>query len=230
MYYSEYAIAARTHFQSCKFMYDNCLEDSQIKMGGSKDILYRLLYLCGHVIECAAVYLIYNHFNWCDNKDIPRWNGSTRHINLGYNRRFTLQSHIDFYPLSVDKSSGRITSTSKWRGKFYLGSAQSGEEFFNIQGHRFKDYIQKVIWPQLPQDVPYFRQPCPEDREYQDAINLIDTWNTDLRYYYEGRQSGHYIGNNNSNETLPTVNAQTIGELLKMCEKIVGLMPSGRQL
>lgn len=108
MFYSEYAIAARTHYKSCKFLYDNCIVGGKIKDGGTSDILYRLYYLCGHIIECASIFLIYDFFKWHENNDIAKWNGKNRHIHMGYNKKFTMASHMDFYPLYVDPNTKKF--------------------------------------------------------------------------------------------------------------------------
>lgn len=234
MYYSEYAIAAQTHYKSCKLMYDRCVVDNQLNINQYKDILYRILYLCGHVIECSSIYLIFKYFRFEDNPSIPDWNGSTSHIHIKYNKRFTIDSHLDFYPIKVEK--GQIYSLKRKKldgNNVSFGRVLQGEQssdFYNIQSHNFNGYIKNIIHTQLPQNVPFLRQFCPEDNEYKNAIYLMETWNTDLRYYYEGRQSGHYIGKNHSQQLLPVVDSQTIDELLRMCGMIVGLLPSGRQL
>ena len=101
MYYPEYAIAARTHYQSCKFLYDSCIKENDIKSGGTPDILYRLLYLCGHVIECASIYLIFNHFRYYSNPNVKNWNSNDSHLHKSYNPRFTRDSHIDFYQIKI---------------------------------------------------------------------------------------------------------------------------------
>lgn len=232
MYYPEYAIAARTHYQSCKFLYDSCVMGNYIKSGGTQDILFRLLYLCGHIIECASIYLIFNHFRYDFNPNIQNWNGNSSHLHKSYNRRFTRASHMDFYPVKVE--NGLLLSSYR---KMPDGSSlcfgqsharESASDYYCVQSHNFQSYIKNIIHTQLPQGVPYLRPFCPEDKEYSEAINLIDTWNTDLRYYYDGRLSGHY--NRDSHDPTPNVNVANIGLVLKMCEKIVSLMPSGRQL
>ena len=232
MYYPEYAIAARTHYKSCKFLYDSCVMGNNIKSGGTQDILFRLLYLCGHIIECASIYLIFNHFRYDFNPNIQNWNGNSSHLHKSYNRRFTRASHMDFYPVKVE--NGLLLSSYR---KMPDGSSlcfgqsharESASDYYCVQSHNFQSYIKNIIHTQLPQGVPYLRPFCPEDKEYSEAINLIDTWNTDLRYYSDGRLSGHY--NRDSHDPTPNVNVANIGLVLKMCEKIVSLMPSGRQL
>lgn len=232
MFYPEYAIAARTHYKSCKFLYDSCIVDNQIKSGGTQDILFRLLYLCGHIIECASVYLIFKHFRYDDNPTIPNWRGDVSHLHQKYNRRFTVDSHMDFYPIYIEAGHLRSAKRTSYDGSYIVfGRALPGEsssDYYSIQSHNFQSYIKNIIHTQLPQEVPYLRQFCPEDEEYSEAINLMDTWNTDLRYYYDGRLSGHY--NRDPHRSAPIVNVTNIGLLLKMCEKIVDLMPSERQL
>lgn len=232
MFYPEYAIAARTHFRSCKFLYDSCIVDNQIKTGGVQDILFRLLYLCGHIIECASIYLIFRHFRYEDNPTAQNWRGDFTHLHQKYNRRFTVDSHMDFYPICIENGQIRSTKRTALDGRYIVfGRSLPGEkssDYYSIQSHNFKNYIKNIIHTQLPQEVPYLRQFCPEDDEYSEAINLIDTWNTDLRYYYEGRQSGHY--NRDSHISTSNVNVANVGLVLKMCERIVNLLPSGRQL
>ena len=139
---------------------------------------------------------------------------------------------MDFYPISIE--AGNILSAKRTRSNgrhIVFSSASPGEsssDYYSIQSHNFQNYIKNIIHTQLPQEVPYFRQFCPEDEEYSEAINLIDTWNSDLRYYYDGRLSGHY--NKDSHRSAPIVNVTNIGLLLKMCEKIVNLLPSEKQL
>lgn len=203
--------------------------NDEIKDGGPSDILYRLYYLCGHIIECVSVFLIYNHFKWNENNDILGWHGETRHIHMGYNKRFTIDSHMDYYPLSVDSQSKKIQCKSKYRA-FDLGSAEASEIFYNVHSHCFQDYIKGIIWAQLPQNVPYLRPPCPEDVEYENAIELIENWTTDLRYYYEGRKSGSFVKHHASLPHGLTVTVQKISELFMLCEKIIKIIPSGRSL
>ena len=232
MYFSEYAIAARTHYKSCKFIYDNCIENNQIKSGGTNDILFRLLYLCGHIVECASIYLIFNHFRYEYNPDMQNWNGDASHLHKSFNRRFTIDSHMDFYPIKIE--NGQIRSSYRKTpdgSSLNFGRSLPGEsasDYYSIQSHNFQNYIKNIIHTQLPQEVPYLRQPCPEDNEYTDAINLMDSWSTDMRYYYDGRQSGHY--NRDSRIQAPRVDVKSVGLVLQMCEKIVNLMPAGRQL
>lgn len=232
MYYPEYAIAARTHYQSCKFLYDSCIKENDIKSGGTQDILYRLLYLCGHVIECASIYLIFNHFGYDSNDNVKNWNGNGSHLHRSYNPRFTRDSHIDFYQIKIE--DGKLWSSYRKTpdgNNICFGQSRSGEsdsDYYCIQSHNFQSYIKNVIHTQLPQDVPYLRPSCPEDNYFSEAIALIDTWNTDLRYYYDGRLSGHY--NRDPSKPTLSVNVANIGLVLEMCEKIVNLMPSGRPL
>lgn len=232
MYYPEYAVAARIHYKSCKFLYDNCVMDNQIKSGGTRDILFRLLYLCGHIIECASIYIIFNHFRYDFNPKIQNWHGNCSHLHKSYNCRFTRASHMDFYPVKIENglllSSYRKTPEGS---NLCFGQSTSGEsasDYYCVQSHNFQSYIKNIIHTQLPQEVPYLRPFCPEDNDYSEAINLIDTWNTDLRYYYDGRLSGHY--NRDSHNLTPSVNVENIGLVLKMCEKIVSLMPAEREL
>ncbi|MDE5828036.1 MAG: hypothetical protein K2H57_10730 [Duncaniella sp.] len=206
--------------------------DNQIKTGGVQDILFRLLYLCGHIIECASIYLIFRHFRYEDNPTAQNWRGDFTHLHQKYNRRFTVDSHMDFYPICIENGQIRSTKRTALDGRYIVfGRSLPGEkssDYYSIQSHNFKNYIKNIIHTQLPQEVPYLRQFCPEDDEYSEAINLIDTWNTDLRYYYEGRQSGHY--NRDSHISTSNVNVANVGLVLKMCERIVNLLPSGRQL
>ena len=232
MFYPEYAIAARTHFRSCKFLYDRCIVDNQIKTGGTQDILFRLLYLCGHIIECASIYLIFKHFRYEDNPAAQNWRGEFMHLHQKFNRRFTIDSHMDFYPIYIEAGQIRSAKRTSIDGRcIVFGRSLPGEsasDYHSIQSHNFQSYIKNIIHTQLPQEVPYLRQFCPEDNEYSEAIKLIDTWNTDLRYYYDGRRSGHY--NRDSHTSVPIVSVANIGLVLKMCEKIVNLLPSERQL
>ncbi len=231
MFYPEYAIAARTHYKSCKFLYDNCIANGEIKDGGSADILYRLYYLCGHIIECASIFLIYDFFKWHENDEVASWNGAKRHIHMGYNKKFTKASHMDFYQLYVDSQTKKIMCKSRYRYRsFDLGSAEPDEVFYNVYSHCFQNYIKNIIWTQLPQNVPYLRPPCPEDSEYEDAIDLIENWTTDLRYYYEGRESGSFVKHNDSLPYEPTVTVQKISELFMLCERIIKIIPSGKTL
>ena len=230
MFYPEYAIAARTHFKSCKFLYDNCIVNGKIKDGGPKDILYRLYYLCGHVIECASIFLIYDFFKWHENDEITNWNGKVRHIHMGYNKKFTKISHMDFHPLYVDPGTKKILCKSPKYRSFDLGSAEPTELFYNVHSHFFQGYIKGIIWPQLPQDVPYLRPPCPEDSDYKEAIDLLESWSTDLRYYYEGRKSGTYVKQSGPLHYIPAITVENIGELLILCERIIKIIPSGKTL
>lgn len=202
----------------------------KIKDGGTSDILYRLYYLCGHIIECASIFLIYDFFKWHENNDIAKWNGKTRHIHMGYNKKFTMASHMDFYPLYVDPNTKKILCKSPKYRSFDLGSAEPHEVFYNIHSHSFQDYIKGIIWSQLPQNVPYLRPPCPEDDEYKNAIELIESWTTDLRYYYEGRKSGSYVKNHVSITSHPIIDTEKISELFMLCENIVKIIPSGNTL
>lgn len=228
MYFTEYAVAARTHYKSCRFIYESCIDGNGLKPGGDKDVLYRLLYLAGHIVECAAIYLIYSHFKYDYHPTLGGWNGKTAHLHKSYNRTFTRKSHLDFYP--IKKQQGKLVSTCRKtpEGEAITFGKEDDGVYYNIQSHDFQKYIKNIIHPHLPQDVPYLRPSCPQDREYEEAITLIDTWKPDLRYYYEGRRSGHY--NLAIDGKLPEVNAKTIASVLDICGKIVALMPSGRQL
>lgn len=228
MYYPEYAIAARTHYRSCKSLYDNCcVAENDISPGVEQDILFRLLYLCGHIIECASIYLIYKHFRYDYNPDVKNWNGNSCHLHLTYNRRFTLASHMDFYPVKIE--NGFIFRAKKMSdGSCVKFGKSRTSDYYCVQSHNFQSYIINIIRTQLPQKVPYLRPDCSEDDDYSEAIQLIDAWTPDLRYYYDGRKSGHFC--KDSNNPMPNVNVANIGLVLEICEQIVNLLPSGRQL
>lgn len=230
MYYPEYAIAARTHYRSCKFLYDRCcVAEHDISPGEVQDILFRLLYLCGHIIECASIYLIYNHFEYDDNPKVQNWDGKSSHLHQTFNRRFTNESHMHFYPVKIENGSlFRKKSDGSYIKFGKSGFGERTSDYYCVQSHNFQSYIKNIIRTQLPQEVPYLRQSCPEDNDYSEAIQLIDAWNPDLRYYYDGRKSGHF--SKNSNNPMPNVNVANIGLVLEICEQIVNLLPSGRQL
>ena len=139
---------------------------------------------------------------------------------------------MEYYPIYIEAGDIRSTKYKSPDGSDKVfGRASPGEsssDYYSVKSHKFQNYIKNIIHTQLPQEVPYLRQFCPEDEEYSEAINLIDTWDTDLRYYYDGRLSGHY--NKDSHRSAPIVNVTNIGLLLKMCEKIVNLLPSEKQL
>jgi len=229
MYYAEYAVAARIHYESCKVLFENCVKSDALSEGCPKDILYRIYYLCGHIIECAAVYLIYHHFKWEYNPKYLNWKGNSEHIHVHYNKRFTRDSHIDFYQIHIDDER-RLISKNGTREFGYASEEDDEGDFYNIQKHEFQKYIKGIICVQCPQDVPYFRQECCEDSRLKKAIDLLDSWTPDLRYYYEGRSSGHYSKNINSITTMPTVTAESVRQLLCICGEIIDKLPSGKQI
>ena len=230
MYYWEYATAAHTHYKSLRKIFNLCIASKEFEKDKSSDILYRIYYLCGHVIECAAVYLIYNHFRWSDNPKCQNWNGESEHINIRFNQQFTENSHMDFYPIIKDDQSNRLIALHG-KNKFYFSAHNKAEnDYFNVQKHEFQKYIKGIIQVQLPQDVPYFRCSCPADEQYKQAIELLDNWNPDLRYYYENRKSGHFNRKLSNLMIAPIVNSQAIEQLLTICEKIINKLPSGKQI
>lgn len=145
MYYPEYAIAARTHYKSCKFLYDSCVMGNNIKPGGTQDILFRLLYLCGHIIECASIYLIFNHFRYDFNPNMQNWNGNSSHLHKSYNLRFTRASHMDFYPIKVEdgfllSSYRKMPDGNNLRfGRSHY--RESASDYYCVQSHNFQSYI-----------------------------------------------------------------------------------------
>lgn len=240
MYYTEYAVAARTHYESCKAMFEQCFQAENCP----KDILYRIYYLCGHVVECAAVYLIYKYYAWERNEKLPseKWAGTKVHINLlpRYNKRFTRESHMDFYPLTIDngcvcscrrteknqKPDGAVDYTPLRFGR--ASPNETSEDYYNVQSHNFQGYVKGIIRGQIPTGVvPYLNDL--DTPEYSLAINLLDNWNTDLRYYYEGRESGHYIKDLNKLAVISPVNEESISQLIEVCGQIVALMPPSEQ-
>lgn len=228
MYYEEYAIAARTHYKSCSMIYKKCVKSKILDDDCPSDILYRIYYLCGHVVECTAVYLIYRHFKWEYNPRISNWKGKYEHIHTRYNIPFTQSSHIDFYPISIAENKNIVSGGHRFFG--IASGNERTEDFYNVQKHEFQKYVKGIIWVQLPQEVPYLRQTCGEDSMYQLAINLLDCWTPDLRYYYDGRKSGYYIKSMNSSTIRPIVDVNSVGQLLDVCGKIVSVIPSGLQL
>lgn len=232
MYYTEYATAAITHYKSCKYMYDCCVANSSGNTGAQSDFLYRLYYLCGHIVECASIYLIYDHFHYEDNPDDDDW-GKLRfhHLHKTYNLSFTQESHIDFYQVEVDQEGGAIELKRKnVRNSLRCSSVDVSRAFFCVQNHKFQDYVKGIIWVDLPQDAPYLRQDSPEDAEYKDAICLLHNWTTDLRYYYEGRKSGTFFRLGSGNAKQPRVDVETISNLLRLCKRIIDLLPAGRPI
>lgn len=230
MYYWEYATAAHTHYKSLKKIFDVCTNSKVFEKNTSSDILYRIYYLCGHVIECAAVYLIYNYFHWKDNPKCQNWNGESEHIHIRFNQRFTENSHMDFYPIVKDDQSQNLIAIHGKKKFSFSAQDKAENDYFNVQKHEFQKYIKGIIQVQLPQDVPYFRCSCPEDDKYQQAITLLDYWNPDLRYYYENRKSGHFNKKLSDLIEVPSVTPQTIEQLLTICEKIINKIPSGKQI
>lgn len=225
MYYWEYATAAQIHYKSIKHIFEASVK--KMKDSYNNDILYRIYYLCGHVIECAAVYLIYNHFRWKDNQKCKDWKGEDENIHLRYNIDFTMDSHMHFYPLVRDGQTLKPKSGTMFSLKF----DEKEGEYFNVQKHEFQKYIKGIIQVQLPlEDVPYFRPSCPEDNQYKQAIVLLDNWNSDLRYYYENRNSGYFNKNSLSQMDTLEINTEAIEQLLTICEKIVNKLPSGKQI
>ena len=231
MYYWEYATAAHTHYKSLRKIFNACMTSKVFEKDKSSDILYRIYYLCGHVIECAAVYLIYNYFHWSDNPKCQNWNGESEHIHLRFNQNFTEKSHIDFFPIVKNEKETQCLKITHRNFEYsFPANGKTENDFFCVQKHEFQKYIKGIIQVQLPQDVPYFRCSCPADDQYKQAIDLLDNWNPDLRYYYENRQSGHFNRRLSNLMITPTVTPQTIEQLLNICEKIINKLPSGKQI
>lgn len=232
MYYTEYATAAITHYKSCKYMYDCCVANSPGNTGAQSDFLYRLYYLCGHIVECVSIYLIYDHFRYEeDNPNDPNWNSQRfHHLHRTYNPRFTKDAHIDFYPVVVN--SGFIKFRLNSNKQYKVNESLSNKPvYFCVQKHKFQEYVKGIIWHSIPLDIPYLGRNCQDDAEYEDAICLLDNWNSDLRYYYEGRHSGAFFNLIGYGAKQPKVNSVTIANLLRLCEKIIGaLYGKGRQI
>lgn len=231
MYYTEYGVAARTHYKSCKAMFEQCFCSKAFLKGDTEDILFRIYYLCGHIVECTAVYLIYKHYQWERNDDRPTWKGEEEHIYCSYNKRFTEESHMDFYPLKIQ--NGQVCSSRrKTKDKQYIifCSASEGEKeenYYDVQHHNFQKYVKGLIRKMSFKEVPYLNDSI--DSKYDRAINLLDNWNTDLRYYYKGR-SCHYIKDENKLSDASAVDVESIKQLIEVCGKIVALIPSGNTL
>lgn len=234
MLYTEYATAAITHYRSCNAIYEQCIESSRLKDGCSNDVLYRIYYLCGHVVECAAIYLIYSHHRWDFNPSVQDWYKDPEHIHniKRYNKRFTTDSHMDFYPMAIQNnrliSKNRKNSKSQPIDFGIVPADLSLDNYCNVQGHDFQKYVKEIIRGKIPSNAPYFRDPK-ADSKFCQAFTLLDAWSTDLRYYYEGRESDFIPKNRIGYTSLPDINPITIKQLLKVCGKIVTELHAGRK-
>lgn len=215
MTYPEYGEAAKTHYKSCRALFNEYFKSGNIDNGVIKDVLYRIYYLCGHIVECAAIYFIYRHFEWEENPDVKNWKGIEENIKGRYNRRFTMESHMHYDQVSVDKEG--YVDYKNWNiGKLHGGDKP---DFYDVKTHDFPRYIKGILW-EINYDIPYFRQNCSEDEIFFNAIELLDKWKPDLRYYYEGRKSGYWNKNINPSQ-LPEISKNSIENLLNLCELIV---------
>lgn len=238
MYYTEYGQAAIRHYHSVKQMFDACVEHTGTDLSnGHRDILYRIYYLCGHIIECVAVYWIYRHYRWDINNHYPKWKGDNADIKICANPSFTERSHFDFYPAKI--VNGHLSCQRTCQRKnvlFTLPNKTSLKEsdLMHISGHEFQKYIEQIIVPGNFVQAPFFRQMEVGDENYEKGINLLNWWQPDIRYYYEGRESHfNYKEFNKSKGIGMKVDIDSVFQLLEICRiatRTIVHTPKVRQL
>lgn len=234
MYYTEYGQAAIHHYRSVRHMFDVCFAHDQTDLNyADHDILYRIYYLCGHIIECVAIYWIYKQFKWEINPCTANWKGLKASINFHTNPYFTEKSRLDFDKVKVVNGMLEFKRGNKTRPSAFA-TTRTENEFMHISGHGFQNYIEQIIVPDNFVQVPFFRQMEVEDEEYSKGINLLHWWQPDIRYYYEGRDTHfNYKEFNKSNGMGIKVDIESILQLLEICrlatETIVHT-PNVRQL
>lgn len=234
MYYTEYGQAAIKHYQSVQHMFDVCFSHAETDLNNADhDILYRIYYLCGHIIECVAIYWIYKQFQWEINPYAENWKGMKADINFHSNPYFTERSRLDFDKVKVVGNTLEFKRGSKIRSTTFV-TKRAEKEFMHISGHGFQKYIEQIIVPGNFVQAPFFRQMEVDDENYAKGINLLNWWQPDIRYYYEGRVS-HF----NYNEFKKSkwigikVDIDSVYQLLEICRiatRTIVHTPKVRQL
>lgn len=234
MYYTEYGQAAIRHYQSVQHMFDACFSNTETDPNNADhDILYRIYYLCGHIIECVAIYWIYKQYQWEKNPNDKNWKGLRASINFHTNPSFTENSRLDFDKVKVVGGALEFKRGSKIRPSTFV-TKRAESEFLHISGHGFQKYIEQIIVPENFVQAPFFRQMEAGDENYAKGINLLNWWQPDIRYYYEGRNSHfNYKEFNKSKGIGIKVDIDSVSQLLEICRiatRTIVHTPKVRQL
>lgn len=218
MYYTEYGQAAINHYRSVQHMFNMCISHSETDLiNTDHDILYRIYYLCGHIIECVAIYWIYKQFRWEVNPADDHWKGLKTSIKRHTNPHFTDKSRLDYNKVSVKDrflvfKRGEKIYPSEYKTK------RNENDFMHISGHEFQKYIEQIIVPGNFVQVPFFRQTDEDDVNYAKGIELLHWWKPDIRYYYDGRVNHfNYKKFKESGGSGVNVDIESIQQLLDIC-------------
>lgn len=234
MYYTEYGQAAIRHYKSVQHMFDRCFSHAETDLNNADhDILYRIYYLCGHIIECVAIYWIYKQFRWERNPSTKNWKGMQASIKFHTNPNFTEKSRLDYDKVKVVNGTLEFKRGNKTRSSTFA-TARKEHEFMHISGHGFQKYIEQIIVPGNFVQAPFFRQMEVADEKYTKGIDLLNWWQPDIRYYYDGRHSHfNYKEFNKSNGIGIKVDVDSIVQLLEICRLATGTIihtPKAKQL
>lgn len=180
MYYNEYLYCAKKHLNGCNSLFQS------YSSGSVRDIhvWMELYYLSGYIIEGIAVYAAYKLYNWPIGVDIIKC----------HNESFTTQTKLDFW---YDRKSN---------GTRVFPNRVNDSSALSVQGHRFQNIVKCLLKSNPATNrVPYIGNGNID----QDIELLIDRWNPDIRYKYDGK-----------NNPLSFLNGDIIRRLLDTCKTI----------
>lgn len=206
MRYKEYGKSALALLKSCELFFGVFKVSNDLGDDDKYNVLCCIYYLCGHVVECAAIYYIYKRYKWEEYHNYEwidaqqkyifpapeeGWNGENEFIDVKWNPSFTKKSHFDFHGRArlkrfEEKCNKRHKEEDylKYKGWSYL---MSHSKCYTVHQHNFKEWVDNVIRnDKYFDDIPYFGS-SDYPGKFKDGCLLLDRWHTDLRYFYKNR-------------------------------------------
>ncbi len=208
MKYSEYLTTAQRHLKSCQAFYNSI---DWRTCGDSMPVLRDIYYLTGYIFEAVVVYVIYKKGGFDENTNIK-----------DFDKEFTERTDVDFfarnrYLYKIDDKTTELTEEDKeW--------LKQKKPLYAVQSHKFKCLLYNCCQNQKnkccihPLRIPYIT----DSSDIRPSVKaLIDMWDVCLRYSTDDPKDPW-----NKEKIGSFLNKENVGELLKICDEILGKIRS----